>query len=39
MFKSMLIYQKDSKRIVKFNFVTSCLAFRGLVPTRTYGES
>ena len=33
MHKSMLIYQKDSKGIVKSNFVTSRLAFGGLIPT------
>ena len=27
MFKSMSIYERDNKRIVKSNFVTSCLAF------------
>ena len=32
MFKSMSIYQNDNKRIVKSNFVTSCLAFRGSIP-------
>ena len=29
MLKSMPIHQRDSKEIVKFNFVTSCFAFRG----------
>ena len=33
MLKSMLIHQKDGKGIVKSNFVTSCLAFRGSIPT------
>ena len=33
MFKSMSIHQKDSKAIVKSNFVTSCLAFRSSIPT------
>ena len=33
MLKSMLIYQRDSKGIVKSNFVTSCLTFRGSIPT------
>ena len=33
MLKSMLIHQRDSKGIVKPNFVTSCLAFRGSIPT------
>ena len=33
MFKSMSIHQKDSEAIVKSNFVTSCLAFRGSIPT------
>ena len=27
----MSTYQKDSKEIVKFNFVISCLAFRGSI--------
>ena len=31
----MLIHQKDSKRIVKSNFVTSCFVFRGLIPKYT----
>ena len=29
----MLIHQKDSKSIVKSNFVTLCLVFRGTIPT------
>ena len=29
----MSMHQRDSKRIVKSNFVTSCLAFRGSIPT------
>ena len=29
MLKSMSIHQNDSKGTVKFNFVTTCLAFRG----------
>ena len=32
MLKSMSIHQRDSKGIVKSNFVTSCLAFRGSIP-------
>ena len=32
MLKSMSIYQRDSKGIVKSNFVTSCLAFWGSIP-------
>ena len=28
----MSIHQRDSKRIVKSNFVTSCLAFKGSIP-------
>ena len=35
MFKSMSIHQKYSKRIVKSNFVISCLTFRDLIPTTT----
>ena len=35
MLKSMLIHQKDSKGMVKSNFVTSCLAFRNSIPTFT----
>ena len=35
MLKLMSIHQMDGKRIVKSNFVTSCLSFRGLIPTRT----
>ena len=34
MLKLMSIHQRDSKGIVKSNFVTSCLAFRGSIPTR-----
>ena len=33
MVKLMSIHQEDSKEIVKSNFVTSCLALRGLMPT------
>ena len=33
MLKSMLIHQRDIKRIFKYIFVTSCLVFRGLIPT------
>ena len=33
MLKSMSIHQRDSKRIVKSNFVTSCLVFKGLIST------
>ena len=32
MIKSKSIHQRDSKGIVKFNFVMSCLAFRRLIP-------
>ena len=32
MLKSMSIHQRDSKGLVKSNFVTSCLAFRGSIP-------
>ena len=31
MLKSMSIYQNDSKEIIKSNFVTSFLAFRGSI--------
>ena len=30
--QSMSIYQNDSKGIIKSNFVSSCLAFRGSIP-------
>ena len=33
MLKSMSIHQNNNKRIVESNFVTSCLAFRGSIPT------
>ena len=33
MLKSMSIHQKDSKIMVKYNFVISCLAFKGSIPT------
>ena len=39
MLKSMLIYQGDSKGIVKSNFVTSCLAFRGSIPTHLFSSN
>ena len=32
MLKSMSIHQMDNKGIVKSNFVTSCIAFRGSIP-------
>ena len=32
MLKSMSIYQKDGKAMVKSNFVTSCLTFRRSIP-------
>ena len=32
MIKSKPIHQKDSIGTIKSNFVTSCLAFRGLIP-------
>ena len=36
MLKSMLIHRKDNKRIIKSNFVTSYLAFRGSIPIVSY---
>ena len=33
MLKSMSIYQKDNKGMVKSNFVTLYLAFKSLIPT------
>ena len=36
MLKSMSIYQRDNKGIVKSNFITLCLAFRGSIPTNSY---
>ena len=30
------MHQMDSKGIVKFNFVTSCLAFSGSIPTNSH---
>ena len=33
MLKSMSIHQEDGKRTIKSNFVTSCLALRGTIPT------
>ena len=33
MLKSISMHQRDSKGIVKSNFITSCLAFRGSIPT------
>ena len=33
MLKSISIHQRENKGIVKSNFVISCLAFRGLIPT------
>ena len=36
MLKSMSIYQKDRKGIVKSNYVTSCLAFRVSIPIEAY---
>ena len=35
MLKSMSIHQKDSKGIVKSNFVTLYLDFRGSIPTNS----
>ena len=35
MLKSMPIHQKDRKRIIKSNFVTSYLTFRGSIPTQS----
>ena len=32
MLKSISIHKKDSKMIVKSNFVTSCLTFKGSIP-------
>ena len=36
MLKSMLIYQRDNKGIIKSNFVTLCFAFRGLISMVNY---
>ena len=33
MLKPMSIYQRDNKEIVEYNFITSCLAFWGSIPT------
>ena len=33
MLKLISMYKKDSKETVKFDFVTSCLAFRDLIIT------
>ena len=33
MLESRSIHQRDTKRIVKSNFVTSCLTFRDSIPT------
>ena len=32
MLKSMSMHKRDSKRTIKFDFVTSYLAFKGLIP-------
>ena len=39
MLKSMWIDQRENKGIVKSNFVSSCLAFRGSIPTIERGHS
>ena len=36
MLKFMSMHKMDSKRIVKSNFFTSCLAFSGSIPTNMY---
>ena len=36
MLKSISMHRRDNKWIVKFNFVTSCLAFSGLIPTNSH---
>ena len=36
MLKSMSIHQRNSKGIVKSNFVTSCLTFKGSIPTSSH---
>ena len=36
MLKSMSIHQKDRKGTINSNFVTSCLAFKGLIPTLSF---
>ena len=35
MFKSMSMHKRDSKKITKFDFVTSCFTFKGSIITRT----
>ena len=36
MLESMSIHQKDSKGMVKSNFVTSCFAFRSSIPIEVH---
>ena len=36
MLKLMSMHKRDNKGIVKSNFFTSCLAFRGSIPTKMY---
>ena len=38
MLKSMSIYQNDSNGTIKFNFVTSCLAFRVSILIESKGQ-
>ena len=38
MLKSMSIYQNDSDGTIKFNFVTSCLAFRVSILIESKGQ-
>ena len=33
MLKSISMHRRDDKRIVQSNFITSCLAFKGSIPT------
>ena len=35
MLKSISIHPEDNKGIVRSNFVTPCLAFKGSIPTKT----
>ena len=32
MLKSMSMHKRDNKKTNKFDFVTSCVVFRGLIP-------
>ena len=36
MLKSMSMHKKDDNETIKFDFVTSCLTFRGSIPTNFY---